>query len=55
MRDPRTNVYNFDQRIRRLPHPDEIDLQRFPAYVTASKDKVRPSGSLVPSCRVEKS
>lgn len=40
MRDTRTNVYNFDERIRILPHPDEIDLKRFPAYVTASKDQV---------------
>lgn len=41
MRDPQTDVFNFDERLRILPHPDEIDLKRFPAYVTASKDTVR--------------
>jgi hypothetical protein len=41
MRDPRTDTYNFDERLRILPDPKEIDLKRLPPYVTASKDTVR--------------
>ncbi|KAI9220971.1 mitochondrial protein Pet127-domain-containing protein [Blastocladiella britannica] len=38
LQDPRSGVYNFDPYLQRIVHPDEVNFDTFPPYITASKD-----------------
>ncbi|KAI9190276.1 hypothetical protein H9P43_001709 [Blastocladiella emersonii ATCC 22665] len=38
LQDPRSGVYNFDPYLQRIAHPDDVNFDTFPPYITASKD-----------------
>lgn len=38
LRDPRTGIWNFDERLASIPKPEEFAFHRLPQYITASED-----------------
>lgn len=39
LRDPRTNVYNFDPFLRNISQPDEFNFDSIPKFIPPSQDK----------------
>ena len=41
VKDPATGDFNFPPYVGRLHHPNEVDYNRMPPFITTSKDNVR--------------